>query len=442
MAEPRLFTSGITWEGTSPRERDDPTVALAEDAFASAGFYCDEPELVEGNPDLAIAAPAPLALPASAGNRARTRTTIAFSLFLHVSIASAFLATASQHIDIAGDAAPSVTLLGFTAVDLAMAGDEVEVTLIAPSELPRQVEPTEPTPPEPAARVVPEPVPALDEPAPEAASEAPPPTAEPEPEKPVEVPWTTAPLEALASPPPAPSILSSAKADPTNTAPIAQEEHSVRLPVVAPRPASQPATQKARAPEKKRKQPVAPKPMPERTKPAEPTPKAGRHQPVPSTNRPARSVTDKAAPAQAAGTAMKPAAGGRAGRSRAHAAKGAADGTARAKATTSGKAFGRNLTAGNAAATNYPGKVAAKLRRAVRSVSRQLRATASNDVHVSFVVSSAGGVGSIRIARSSGSPELDAAALAIVRRAAPFPSIPAEARRTSWAFAFPLGLAR
>ena len=92
--------------------------------------------------------------------------------------------------------------------------------------------------------------------------------------------------------------------------------------------------------------------------------------------------------------------------------------------------------------SNYPGKVVAKLRRALRGISSSARAKARNDVQVSFTVNANGGVGGIRIARSSGSPELDAAALAVIRRAAPFPPIPADAGRTSWAFALPLGLAR
>ena len=56
-----------------------------------------------------------------------------------------------------------------------------------------------------------------------------------------------------------------------------------------------------------------------------------------------------------------------------------------------------------------------------------------------IVVDAGGGVGGIRVIRSSGSPELDQAALAVVRRAAPFPPIPPQAGRSSWAFTLPLG---
>ena len=91
--------------------------------------------------------------------------------------------------------------------------------------------------------------------------------------------------------------------------------------------------------------------------------------------------------------------------------------------------------------SNYPGKVLAKLRRAMRGISRGVRAKAQNDVHVSFVVDAAGGVGGVRVVQSSGSPELDRAAVEMVHRAAPFPPIPPEAGRASWQFTLPLGVA-
>lgn len=121
--------------------------------------------------------------------------------------------------------------------------------------------------------------------------------------------------------------------------------------------------------------------------------------------------------------------------------RGQADGRERGSAAASGtgRAGGE---AGNAAVSNYPGQVTSKLRRAVRSVSRGARRGAQRDVHVAFVVTANGGLGSVRISQSSGSSDLDEAALASVRRAAPFPPIPAGAGRSSWSFTVPLGLAR
>jgi protein TonB len=121
--------------------------------------------------------------------------------------------------------------------------------------------------------------------------------------------------------------------------------------------------------------------------------------------------------------------------------KGQADGSERGSAASGGAGRGGGQ-AGNAAVSNYPGQVASKLRRAVRSVPRGARGGARRDVHVAFVVTANGGLGSVRISQSSGSPELDQAALASVRRAAPFPPIPAGAGRSSWSFSVPLGLAR
>lgn len=121
--------------------------------------------------------------------------------------------------------------------------------------------------------------------------------------------------------------------------------------------------------------------------------------------------------------------------------RGRADGQQQGSASVTGKA-GQQSAPGNAAVSNYPGKVAAKLRRAVRGVPASARRQARNDVHVSFVVSASGEIASARILRSSGSAELDEAALAVVRRAAPFPPIPPEAGRSNWSFALPLGLAR
>lgn len=103
---------------------------------------------------------------------------------------------------------------------------------------------------------------------------------------------------------------------------------------------------------------------------------------------------------------------------------------------------GKSSAAGNAAVSNYPGKVAAKLRRALRYPAEAKRQKLRGVAQVSFVVSASGGVGSIRLAASSGSPVLDKAALEAVRRAAPFPAIPANAGRSSWPFSVPLAFNR
>jgi protein TonB len=150
-----------------------------------------------------------------------------------------------------------------------------------------------------------------------------------------------------------------------------------------------------------------------------------------------KKVAEKAKPADKPAKTRKKAGSG--GRNEADARRGVADGRADGRKEVSGSG-GRTSAAGNAAVSNYPGKVAAKLRRSVRGVSRPARSRASNDVLDSFTVNAGGGLGGVRIARSSGSRELDKAALAIVRRAAPFPPIPPQSGRRNWAFTLPLGL--
>jgi protein TonB len=131
-------------------------------------------------------------------------------------------------------------------------------------------------------------------------------------------------------------------------------------------------------------------------------------------------------------------AGGNAGQST---RRGSADGSKQAQEASSGNA-GRAREAGNAAVSNYPGTVYAKLRRSLRYPSEARRKRIRGEVHVRFTVSRSGGVGSVGVARSSGSPLLDNAALETVRRAAPFPEIPPAAGRSSWSFTVPLAFTR
>ncbi|MDK1388904.1 energy transducer TonB [Sinorhizobium sp. 8-89] len=133
--------------------------------------------------------------------------------------------------------------------------------------------------------------------------------------------------------------------------------------------------------------------------------------------------------------------------------KKAGDGGEQAKSQIRGKADGvENAAAsaaagnkgsiaqqsGNAAASNYPGKVRSKLNRAFRYPSEAKRQRLRGVAHVRFTVTSGGGVAGVSLAKSAGSPILDEAALDTVRRAAPFPAIPAGAGRDSWVFTIPL----
>ena len=118
-----------------------------------------------------------------------------------------------------------------------------------------------------------------------------------------------------------------------------------------------------------------------------------------------------------------------AGNAEQDARRGSADGAAGADATASGTS-GAASQAGNAAVSNYPGQVMERIRR-----TRQQRVSGRGVAVVSFSIGNNGGLAAASIQRSSGSPAIDAAALAHIQRAAPFPAPPAGAGR-SFSFEF------
>ncbi|WP_276120612.1 energy transducer TonB [Pararhizobium qamdonense] len=125
------------------------------------------------------------------------------------------------------------------------------------------------------------------------------------------------------------------------------------------------------------------------------------------------------------------------------AVKGQADGVEGAAATASTGKKGKVAQAfGNAAESNYKGKVRSRVQRYFRFPRSADRAGLGGTVTVSFTVSTVGGVSGVRIVKGSGSPVLDEAAINAVRKAEPFPKIPEAANRTSWLFTIPLQFAR
>lgn len=111
------------------------------------------------------------------------------------------------------------------------------------------------------------------------------------------------------------------------------------------------------------------------------------------------------------------------GNAQSSATKGQTTGQANAIATNQG-ASATSKAAGNAAISNYPGKV---MRRISRLRRPNVRAT--GNARVSFQIASNGALASVTLAQSSGSRELDQAALGLVRKAAPFPAPPSGAQR-------------
>jgi len=181
-------------------------------------------------------------------------------------------------------------------------------------------------------------------------------------------------------------------------------------------------------------EPTGNSPLPQRIQ--EPPSPAKRGKPV---EKDPRKATVKSAKHLARGEKEAP--GGSHGKGRADQRKGRSDGAENGRRAAA-NGLARASSEGNAAVSNYPGKIVRKLRHALRypnsAAIRRLRGIAE----VGFVVSSGGGVGSIQVVTSSGSPILDKAALEAVRRAAPFPPIPAEAGRSRWRFTVPLAFVR
>lgn len=134
---------------------------------------------------------------------------------------------------------------------------------------------------------------------------------------------------------------------------------------------------------------------------------------------------------------------GNKGKNKRSSKKGRADGAASGDAKSAGKSkkSEKKGVSGNADTSNYPGKVRRKLHRALRYPKKARSAKLRGTTHVRFSVGPSGRVGVAGIARSSGSAVLDAAALATVRRAAPFPKIPRSSGRKSWSFTVPLEFA-
>ena len=104
---------------------------------------------------------------------------------------------------------------------------------------------------------------------------------------------------------------------------------------------------------------------------------------------------------------------------------GAQDGKTDAKSPSRGKnrSNAKTASSGNAAASNYPGKVYSKIAR-----TRQRNAGGRGVARVSFSVSPNGQAVGISIAGSSGNARVDRAAVAHVKRASPFPKPPAGAQ--------------
>ena len=103
---------------------------------------------------------------------------------------------------------------------------------------------------------------------------------------------------------------------------------------------------------------------------------------------------------------------------------GAADGQTRSQpAVSKGK---RQNEAGTKAEDSYRSNVIRKLGRVYRAVPPSLQAAARSNTVVTFVIGRQGTIDELRVVESSGSETFDQIVLGFVRKAAPFPPIPAK----------------
>jgi protein TonB len=207
----------------------------------------------------------------------------------------------------------------------------------------------------------------------------------------------------------------------------AVEAEAIQTPAEAPRPEPKPEM------------------VAEATPIEEPAERKAAAKPIGSKNTPIKAPAAERQPpkkAEQGRTAKKSTAekrtAGKGGQNQANARRGQSDGQENGDSGQASRGGSRNGAVGNAAVSNYPGKVRSKLVRASRSV----RARGRGDVVVSFAVASNGSVRSARVSRSSGDAAVDQAALQAVRKAAPFPPIPAGSGRSSWQFDIPLAFRR
>lgn len=105
-----------------------------------------------------------------------------------------------------------------------------------------------------------------------------------------------------------------------------------------------------------------------------------------------------------------------------NARKGSQTGQENANAPAAQSARSGGQQAGNAAKSTYPGLVLRKIER-----TRKPATSARGSVVVAFRVAPSGALASAQVARSTGDPVLERAALDHIRRAAPFPPPPAGA---------------
>ncbi|MBX3578906.1 MAG: TonB family protein [Rhizobiaceae bacterium] len=439
MAVEPAFIRSTVWPvpGAMPLEPDDPRLAFPANV---PPLFADENEaehIADRDAVLSAGTLVPLALKSTNPSRRRMwRVAIIASLALHSAVAAFFLVRGDDGVQVAGAEDAGIVFLGNASEDRLSSGSTaddaaVDVTLIemieardVPTAEARSVtaEPVAPDAPSPGAD-------AADSERVEAVAE----DAAVAIEAPASVDVPTEGKVAAAPSDIVPEILAAdTVAAPADDAVVPEQAEAAATDIAQPEPEDSvaPAVKPDVVPVPEvRPEPIVavaeePAPVPEPKVDAKPA-KTADAKPTPAKAKP-----KKAAPAPA----KKKASAGSGGKNAADARKGDADGRADGVNAAKKAGKGTESAAGNAEVTNYPGKVRSKLQRSVK----RAKSGKKGSVTVAFTVSASGSVSAVRVASSSGSPDIDKAGMDAVRRAAPFPPIPKAAGKKSWAFTVPL----
>ncbi|MDI7860708.1 TonB family protein [Rhizobiaceae bacterium n13] len=361
----------------------------------------DVKEAVDAAPDFAIGTEAASSGPPPKGGKVFATCIGSFLVHavLFYALAVNLVAEPQEAVEEAG-AIVSVTLLGNAEFDEMAAGDSAEEVLPEPEVVeaeqvqPEQVQPVE------TAQVQPAEMPPVE-------TVMPQPTVTAEPVEQIEAePVATLEPQVLMSEVPAEPVVSQ--------------------PITALQPMEEPPAEMAEV------QPVAPV-----EKPIEPEPEK-----TPETKKPPEKPKAKEIKeAKPKEPKRKPKSGSK-GEQKQDNKRGDADGQQSADSVKNGsQASGRRSSAsGSAAVANYPGKVQAKIRRSVRVPTALKRKHAGTSVLVRLTIGSSGSLTGVSVARSSGVAELDRLVVDGVRRASPFPPLPAG--KSTWSFTQPVQITR
>lgn len=246
---------------------------------------------------------------------------------------------------------------------------------------------------------------------------------EPRPAESDETPSAPTPTTATAA---QPVRVVSPRVEPTTTSTQPQQTAALRPDVEAPVAQANETATRVEAAESELAESAIPLAKPQRPqRQAALTPRA---EPQPTQAR-AKQRTERRQAAPQRKTASRGSAGQTGSKTRGRRAEQAGDG---------GK---RRGVSGKADMSNYLGKVVSRLQRQKRYPSDARRKRIEGTAVVAFVISPNGSVGGIRLRKSAGNPALDKAALAMVRRAAPFPPFPKNSGRNRMPISVPVRFA-